>query len=297
MKTAWPIHLLGLILLASALRFVSSAHGAPKNILIVTVTAGFWHSSIPTAEKVLGEMARESGAFTVDFARVNPNDARFKAPNGKVDGAKVNAVVKEVLAEKMSPAALSNYDAVIFANTSGELPLPDKSAFLSWIKSGKGFLGMHAAADTLHEFKPYLQMLGGEFLTHGGQDEVDAINEDQKCPACLALPAHWKLWDEIYLFQNFERDRVHELLMLDKSPLDGSPGHFPISWCKTYGKGRVFYTSLGHREDLWDTQTPGDYHRVNSAATVQLYRAHVLSALKWVLRLEEWDVNFQRKAR
>ena len=109
---------------------------------------GFRHSSIPTAEKVIAELAKESGAFTVDYARVEPNDPQFKGDNGKRDDAKVDAAIKAVLAEKMSPEALKQYDAVIFANTTGDLPLPDKQAFLDWIKSGKGFVGMHSAADT-----------------------------------------------------------------------------------------------------------------------------------------------------
>src|SRR5207248_10880633 len=86
---------------------------APKKVLVVTVTKGFRHSSIPTAEKVLAELGEKSGDFTVDYVR---NDAD--------------------MAEKMTTAALNNYDGVIFANTTGILPLPDKEGFLNWIKSG-----------------------------------------------------------------------------------------------------------------------------------------------------------------
>ena len=151
---------------------------------MVTVTTGFRHSSIPTAEKVLAELAKESSAFTVEYARVEPNDPQFKGPDGKPDKAKVEAAIKAVLAEKMSPAALKNYDAVIFANTTGDLPLPDKQAFLDWIKSGKGFVGMHAATDTFHGFPRFIEMIGAEFKTHDAQVEVDAINQDPECPIC-----------------------------------------------------------------------------------------------------------------
>ena len=150
------------------------AHAAPKRVLVVTVTLGFHHSSIPTAEKVIAELGKDSSAFTVDYARVNPDDPQFKGDDGKPDKAKVEAAIKEVLAEKMSPAALKNYDAVIFANTTGDLPLPDKQAFLDWIKSGKGFVGMHSAADTYHGFPGYIDMIGAEFKTHEAQVGVDA---------------------------------------------------------------------------------------------------------------------------
>src|SRR6266853_6646508 len=94
--------------------FALPGFAAPKKLLVVTVTKGFRHSSIPTAEKVLAELGQESGAFTVDYVRTD-----------------------EEMAQKMTAAALKDYDGVIFANTTGDLPLPDKQAFLDWIKSGK----------------------------------------------------------------------------------------------------------------------------------------------------------------
>src|SRR5262249_509840 len=148
---------------------------APKKVLVVTTTMGFRHSSIPTAEKVLAQLAGDSGAFTVDYARVEPNDPEFKGADGKPDGEKVKAAIKKVLAEKMSADSLKNYDAVVFANTTGDLPLPDEQAFLDWIKSGKGFVGMHSASDTFDKhvpLNPYVEMLGAEFKEHHAQVKV-----------------------------------------------------------------------------------------------------------------------------
>src|ERR1043165_7991121 len=141
-----------------------NAQAAAKRVLVVSTTMGFRHSSIPTAEKILAELGQTSGAFTVDYARVEPNDPPFRGPDGKPDKSKVEAAIKEVLSAKMSPDALKQYDAVIFANTTGNLPIPDKEAFLSWIKSGKGFVGMHSAADTFDNtggspgYPPYVEM-------------------------------------------------------------------------------------------------------------------------------------------
>jgi type 1 glutamine amidotransferase len=274
---------------------VTPACAAEKSVLVVTTTTGFRHSSIPTAENVLAELAKESHAFKVDYARVEPNDPQFKGDNGKTDNAKVNEAIKKVLAEKMSPEALKTYDVIIFANTTGDLPLPDKEAFMEWIRSGKGFVGMHSATDTFHGFRPYIDMIGGEFKQHGAQVAVEAINQDTECPACRHLAASWKVFDEIYQFKNFDRTKVHGLLTLDKHPNDKTPGDYPISWCKEYGKGRVFYTSLGHREDIWDPNyKPDKGERMNSPEIAKAYQEHILNGIKWALGLEKWNVKPQK---
>jgi uncharacterized protein len=263
---------------------------------VVTVTLGFRHSSIPTAEKVLAELATDSSAFTVDYARVNPDDPQFKGADGKRDNAKVDAAIKAVLAEKMSAEALKQYDAVIFANTTGDLPLPDNQAFLDWIKSGKGFVGMHSATDTFPGFPGYTEMIGGHFKTHGPQVKVDVINQDKECPICKHLPANWEVFDEIYQMKDFDRAKVHGLLTLDKlakgnDPNDKTPGDFPIAWCKEYGQGRVFYTSLGHREDVWDPTWPD---RKNSKEVAEAYQKHILGGIKWALGLEQMNAKPQK---
>src|SRR5689334_21864 len=90
---------------------------APKHILVVTATQGFRHSSIPLAEKVLAELGEKSHTFDVEYVR------------GGKDG-KDDADIKE----KMTADSLKKFDAVIFANTTGDLPIPDKDAFISWVK-------------------------------------------------------------------------------------------------------------------------------------------------------------------
>jgi uncharacterized protein len=286
-RTFWAAIVFNLILIIG----IASAKAAPKKLLVVTVTKGFRHSSIPTAEKVLGELGAKTGVFTVDYARVEPNDPQFKGADGKPDQEKVNQAIVQVLAEKMSPAALKNYDGVIFANTTGDLPLPDKQAFLDWIKSGKAFVGMHSATDTFRGHKPldpYVEMIGGEFRHHDPvQPEVDCLNEDPSHPADKPLPSSWHLKDEIYFLNGFDRSKVHGLLRLDKNPRDKTPQDVPIAWCKMYGKGRVFYTSLGHREDVWDPNTPESFKRENLKEVAELYQKHILGGIKWALGLEK----------
>ena len=254
------------------------ASKSPKKVLVVTVTVGFPHSSIPTAEKVLTELGEKSGAFTVvDIVRSGPR------PKGEAEAKIWMEKLTRDLADKMSPAALKNYDGIIFANTTGDLPLPDKDAFLKWIESGKAFIGMHSATDTFRGHTPldsYNVMIGAEFKGHGQQVEVVCINQDPKHPACKDFGPTFTVKDEIYIMNGFERTKVHGLLTLDKQPNTGEPGDYPIAWCKNYGKGKVFYTSLGHREDVWESQA---------------YQKHILGGIKWALGLEKGDAKPQTK--
>lgn len=293
----------GALLVFSFLAMAGCAMAQPKTskqVLVVTTTMGFRHSSIPTAEKVIGELAQSSGLFAVDYARVDVNAPEFRGNNGKPDKAKFEPAIKAVLAEKMSLAALQKYDAVIFANTTGDLPLPDAQGFIDWVKAGHGFVGMHSAADTFDKtshsegFRPYVEMLGAEFKTHGAQVSVDAINQDSDCAICSHLPATWTVFDEIYQMNSFDRSKVHGLLTLDQHPNNKTPGDYPIAWLKEFGKGRVFYTSLGHREDVWEPNSPAQSGGIKNAPEVaKAYQQHILNGIKWALGLTECDAKPQ----
>jgi type 1 glutamine amidotransferase len=310
MKTIITPFLIGLALLASLLPVASTAAEASRKLLVVTTTAGFRHSSIPTAEKVLSQLAAQSGAFTLEFVRQPPNQptapkapAALKADASAVEQTAFKAAEEEFQAaqaafttakaqwdqkmkealSRLSPESLKGFDGVIFANTTGDLPIPDREGFLRWLRSGKAFIGIHAASDTFHGWPAYIEMLGGEFKTHGPQVSVDCLNEAQEHPADQQLGKVWTLTqEEIYQFKNYDPAKVSELLVLDKHPNDKTPGHFPVSWCRQYGQGKVFYTSLGHREDIWDAD-PNIPDRKNSVEISKAYQAHILGGIKWAL--------------
>jgi uncharacterized protein len=255
------------LVLFSALLVISilplCAADAGKKLLVVTVTKGFRHSSIATAEKILGQLATEKNGFSVDYVR-NDSD----------------------MATKMTPEALKQYDGFIFANTTGVLPLPDKNAFITEIKNGKAFIGMHSASDTFHppkgheeEVDPYIGMLGGEFKTHHAQAGVECLVQDRQHPATKPLGESYCIeQEEIYLMQHYNSDgKNHELLVLDKHPNNKQQlGHFPVAWCKEFGSGKVFYTSLGHREDVWENKR---------------YQQHILGGIRWALGLEKGNAT------
>ena len=293
------------------------AADAPKKLLVVTVTTGFRHSSIETAEKVLAELGQKSGAWTVDFVHQpegqpkNPGKPPVKQPKDTDDTFKAkqeaystaladynaankvwNDKIKAYMADKMAMDKIKDYDGFVFANTTGDLLFPDRDGFVELIKGGKAFVAMHSGSDTYHPFRGYVDMLGGEFETHKAQVEIQPILHDPAHPATKPIPTGFRVFDEIYIIKTFEKAKVHGLMGLDAHPNDKTPGYFPVSWCKEFGKGRVFYTSLGHREDVWDPTWKADTKdRKNTPEIANIYQEHILGGIKWALKLIEGDAS------
>jgi uncharacterized protein len=216
----------------------------------MTYTTGFRHSSIPIAEATLRDLGARSGLYQTEFCRTEAD-----------------------VTSRLTAGGLQEIDAVFFANTTGNLGIPDMRAFLDWIAAGHGFLGAHSASDTYHESADYLAMLGGEFATHGLITEADIRVDDPSDPAVAHLAPRFRITDELYRFTRNSRSDVHVLLSMDRNPPDGvgdagAPSDLPMAWRRAYGSGRVFYTALGHREEVW--QDPR-------------FQQHLLGAVRWVL--------------
>jgi len=182
---------------------------------------------------------------------------------------------------QFSAEYLKQFDALIFFAT-GDLTAAgfDKNppmtpegrdAFLKAIESGTGFVGIHAAADCSHKYgdkdmgpnryrqdgpdaAPYIQMLGGEFIKHDKEATAPLIIVNPKFPGIDAIPANWTLHEEWYTFKNFAGD-LHVILLQDTAAIP-QPSYarpnYPMTWARMHGKGKVFYTSLGHRPDVWN---------------------------------------------
>ena len=230
---------------AILLVLLSSAVMAAERMVVVTATQGFRHDSIEIAEQTLSEMAAARD-LEVEFVR---------------------DVLQ--LPSSLSASSLATARVVVFANTTGDLDFPGREAFLQWVQSGGSFIGVHSASDTWHSWPEYIAMLGGEFETHPAEASVLVQVEDRNHPATAGIESPHALFEEIYYFKNFHRDSVHLLLALHASPEDGQPGFYPLSWWRAYGRGRVLYTALGHREDVW--RSPW-------------FRAHLAGAIDWSLQ-------------
>ena len=205
--------------LAVLLACLSSILGAqPKNILYVTHSAGFRHDSLPLSQEVLRDIGTRSGKFHVTAT------------------------------EDLSQLSdLTHYSAVVFF-TSGELPLTpaQKQGLLEFVRNGGGFAGIHSATDTLYTWPEYGDLIGGRFDGHPWTEEVRIDIEDPDHPAVRHLAPSFSITDEIYVFRDFSRERVRVLMTLDNAS-----GDYPLAWVRNYGKGRVFYTALGHFDTTW----------------------------------------------
>jgi uncharacterized protein len=235
---------------------VAGAPGSPgppdtgaARLVVVTHTEGFRHDSIPAAESALREIGLETGLYQAEFCR---------------SGDEVRHC--------LSPEGLRDVDAVFFANTTGNIGIPDMRAFLDWIAGGKAFLGAHSATDTYHDSPEFIEMIGGEFETHGKIVEADVFVNDPSHPAVAHLAPRFQMTDEWYRFKNLAPDR-HVLLSFDRVPPDGvgapgDPADLPLAWHKSFGKGRVFYTAIGHRQEVWEDAR---------------FRRHLEEAIRWAL--------------
>jgi len=243
------------------------------------------------------------------LAGTAPAAARGGAPVGRagaapgapaVPAAPDNGpVLAKLFQEYLSPAALKNYDGVIFLNSTGLLPFPDRDAFLKWVSDGHAVVGIHAAMNTGYETPAaYIDMLSGGTRyasSPGGSITARKVYKvDATHPATKDWPDGLAVVDEFYQFNHvsprdgnvsipgIDRAKVHSLLDLD---YEGQ--RLTVAWTKMQGKGHVFYTSLGHRDDVMLAGTPAmdGNAKLNSDAVSAAYQTHVLNGIRWALGL------------
>lgn len=262
--------LLALLVLVVALssQFAQSAD-APKagtRLLFVTYSGGFKHGSVnrkdgqpAPAERVMTQLGISSNLFRVDATQDPAKD--FTKEN------------------------LENYDLVMFYTTGprAKWPVSDETFdyfFNTWLKQkGHGFLGTHSAADTLGDYKPYWDMIGGTFNGHpwGSGSTVTVTVHDPKHPASKPWGEEFEIKDEIYRFKNWQPEKVRVLMSLNmqKTALKAEY-HVPVLWVKEYGQGRVMHMSLGHNESVWENPT---------------YQQSLIGGIRWMLGLESGDAT------
>lgn len=217
-------------------------HAETRQVLYLTHSAAFEHPVLTHSERVMTHIGTESGQFDVTVSH---------------DASMINE------------ESLSRYDAIIFF-TTGELPMNEtqKTALLTYIRNGGGFVGVHSATDTFYEWPDYLALIGGYFDGHPWRQEVTVRVEDRDHPSTKHLGESFRIDDEIYQFRSWSRSLVNVLLSLDVDSVDmtvdgtdcsrtfscinRTDGDFALAWTRLEGSGRVFYTALGHRPEVWD---------------------------------------------
>jgi type 1 glutamine amidotransferase len=259
-------------------------------------------TELAAAEQALA--TARAGAFASLQASPNKlSGEQIAIMTGAKPAPAVPDLVTKVLANYMSLANLNKFDAIYFDSTVGELPFPSRDDFFKWVSDGHAVMANHAGSDSMHQTPEYAKMLGGEFLAHGQQAVGTIVNFDSKHPATANWGAVREVYEELYMFRpnNYDRTQVHSLLTMVEQPADGrgtpgTPVWYPVAWTKMYGKGRVFFTSLGHREDVVDpTWKDANGERRNAPEVAMAFQEHLLGGIRWALGLREGSVDAQIK--
>lgn len=239
-------HAFALVLVAAATVVTESTEARPaeQRVLLVTEARGFVHESIRDAEAFFAGLGRRSSRYDV---------------------------IQLSAAAELTHARLRRADAVVFANTTGELPLPSRRGFLRFVRRGGGFVGTHSASDTLHSWPAYARLLGGEFVRHGRVQPGRVLLSRPGHPVTRDLPRSFRLTDEFYEFATPRPEGSRVVLRLDPgSVADEMQQDLPVAWARPFGRGRVFYNALGHRPETWRDPR---------------FRLVVKRGLRWVLGL------------
>jgi type 1 glutamine amidotransferase len=216
-------------------RMMARSHNKKAHLLFFTLSAGFRHASIPTAVQVITQIGEKSGAWDTTTSQ----DVSV-----------------------FTPENLKHYDAIMFY-TTGELPMSDaeKTAFIHFVRSGHGFVGVHSATDTFYMWPDYLELIGGYFNDHPWHQKVTVDVMDQNSPIVGFLGKSFQVYDEIYQISDFQYKTSHVLLKLDPSSVNiHNPRvrrrfySWPLAWTRHDGKGRVFYCALGHEDSTWHSE-------------------------------------------
>jgi type 1 glutamine amidotransferase len=171
-------------------------------------------------------------------------------------------------------AGLATFDVMLFLSTTGEvLDETQQAAMERFIRTGHGYVGVHAASDTEYEWPWYGALVGAYFLGHPPVQTASILVEpDTIHPAVLGLVSPWRRTDEWYAFQANPRDRVHVLLHLDETSYDAGDTAMgedhPIAWYHEYDGGRAFYTALGHTDESYQES---------------LFLAHLAGGIEWAI--------------
>jgi type 1 glutamine amidotransferase len=253
---------------------------ARRDVLRVTGAAALAASTFPLGWVAAGEKKKqkvlyfsrsagfEHGAVKAKDGKPSISD-RILTELGKKHGFEVTCTKDG----RVFDGDLDQYDAIAFY-TSGVLTKPNKAGtppmspegkekLLRTIAAGKGFVGFHAATDSFHskgprnenqtEVDPYIAMIGGEFIVHGAQQEATIRAVSPDFPGVKQFGKVQKLNEEWYTLKNFAKD-LHVILIEDNEGMEGDCYQrppFPATWARMHNKGRVFYTSFGHRDDIW----------------------------------------------
>ncbi len=243
---------------AFPLGWVAAAEEKKQKVLYYTRSAGFKHSVVDRH----GEQYAYSEKLLMEIGEKHNIEVVCSQDPAVFDGD------------------LDQYDAFAFYTTGKPISDEAKAKLLDAIKGGKGFVGFHSATDTFHApgVDPYIAMIGAEFITHASQQKTMMKVVSPNFPGVGELGDGFAMLEEWYAFAKFAPD-LHVILLQETSGMHDDPYQrppYPATWARMHGKGRVFYTSMGHREDVW---------------TNEKFQQVALGGFSWVLHRADADVT------
>jgi len=178
---------------------------------------------------------------------------------------------------------MAQWDVIIYNNCTGKLnPVKEerRTALMTRIKDGAGFMGFHAATDCNYDWPEYGKMLNGYFSGHPWNQEVKTKVEDPDHPLTKPFDGGpFVIKDEIYQFRNYTRSDVRILMSINTRSVPVERGKrqdrdYAICWIRPWGKGRVYYNAHGHGNNVFEDET---------------FQKHVALAMQWAAGDSEVD--------
>lgn len=207
-----------------------SSYAEQFNVLLFTMTQGFHHQSQLEGVAAMRQLA-DKHFFKVDWQE---DPAVFNDKN------------------------LEKFQAIVFLSTTGDILNPEqKAAMERFIKSGKGFVGIHSASDTEYQWEWYTKLVGRSFHIHPVIQTAELQVTDRKFPGLERMPDRLLWTEEWYEFGPENIKGLNYILAVDEKTYDpvtdwkvkqgkGMGKFHPIAWYHEYDGGRSFYTALGH---------------------------------------------------
>jgi uncharacterized protein len=247
---------------AFPLGWTSAADNKKQKILYYTKSAGFVHPEVDR-KKTDGQLSRSEKLLT-EWGEKSGFEVVCSQDPAVFDGD------------------LDQFDAIAFYTSGEPISAAQKTKLLDAISAGKPFIGIHSATDTFTkknspDIDPYIAMVGAEFIKHDAQQEAKNRVVDPKFPGMQDLGESIELMEEWYTYKKYAND-LHVILVQETEGMKGPTYQrppFPATWAHMYGKGRVFYTSLGHREDIW---------------TNKIFQQILLGGIAWALGNAKADI-------
>ena len=242
------------------------------------VRYGYQHDVISHALATIERLGYESGAYDTfirtDSQPITKHGITFQTGTGIATG------------EQFLAHDLNYYDAIFFFGVREiELTAEQRADLLSFVRDdGKGFVATHSAITGFFSWPEFGELIGGRFDEHPwGVTDAKVIVDDSRFPGFKDFPTPVVVRDEHYQLKDFSREKLRVLAHIDPASVDlkqplvhRTDRDFPVAWAKSYGAGRVFYSTLGHEPELWDTPF-----------VQQMY----FNAIRWAVRLVDGDAT------